>query len=249
MDESEIRHLRIVFNKEHKNPIPDGTPSQIWKEITKRLHSHCSVITKACVLASLMKKTNAPQSWRKNSAEWLSSVDIENVEKEFMKVFESYKCLGTIPIDFDKRSQTGKCIVDSLCSTNLLSLQRKGYTQIGIVFNTDVSTGPGQHWIALFCDIRPELEYTVCTFFDSYANKPEPEIETLMLRWKDQWDSQNQTKMHLEYNSTKHQQENSECGMYCLYFHFCCLADLSMKERIPDAVVRGFRELLFRIKK
>jgi hypothetical protein len=155
--------------------------------------------------------------------------------------------LGCIPIDFDLKSPTGKCLVDALCSTKLRDLYLKGKTQIGIVFNTDVSTGPGEHWMALYCDISPEVEPRI-TFFDSYSEKPSKEIKRLMLRWKDEWDSTkiHNKKMETTYNSTRHQYKNSECGMYCLYFHYCCLNNIPMDESIPDIVMNSFRNVLFR---
>ena len=52
----------------------------------------------------------------------------------------------------------------------------------------------------------------------------------------------------MSYNKIKHQQQDSECGMYSLYFHLCCLLGISMDKRIPDEVVRGFRGVLFRVK-
>ena len=115
--------------------------------------------------------------------------------------------------NFDLKSKTGKCLVDALCSINLKDLEKQGKRQIGIVFNTDIHTGPGQHWMCVFCD----LDHPRITYFDSYAKRPEKEIQILMKRWKEQWDA---TKIHkkpmkLTYNKTRHQYENSECGMYC----------------------------------
>ena len=195
----------------------------------------------------MLTRPKAPDSWVVKPTEWLSSVDIEQVEKEFEKLFASYKFLGCIPIDFDLKSPTGKCLVDALCSTNLRDLYRKGKTQIGIVFNTDVSTGPGEHWMALFCDISPELEQPRVTFFDSYSAKPEKEIQRLMKRWADEWDSTgvHDKPMLTTYNGTRHQYKDSECGMYCLYFHYACLNEISMEDRIPDDVINVFRRLLF----
>ena len=168
-----------------------------------------------------------------------------------MKLFANYSFVGAFPIDFDKRNKTGQCLVSSLCSMDIQSLYKQGKTQIGIIFNTDVSTGPGQHWIALFCDIRPELEFPRITFFDSYAQKPEKEVKVLMKRWKENWDSGGvHTKpMEMSYNKTRHQFQDSECGMYSLYFHYCCLMGIPMEKRIPDDVVRSMRGLLFHIRK
>ena len=249
-DASEVDNLRKVFNKENpkSKPIRSGEPMVVWKQIQNRLHDKCDKSTE-CMILSLMSKPKAPGSWRTNPEEWLSSTDIDAVERQYTKVFSEYYYVGTVPIDFGKKSKTGTCLVSSLCSLDIKGLYNKGYRQIGIVFNTDKSTGPGEHWIALFCDIRPELEFPRITYFDSYADKPEKEVIQLMKRWSETWDSTriHSKPMQVTYNKTRHQYENSECGMYCLYFHLCCLTGTSMESRIPDKVVRGFRGLLFKV--
>lgn len=249
LDESEIENLRSVYNKEHPSEIPiqKGAMKTVWKQLRKRLHEKCK--TNECVITSMMEKPSAPYSWASNTREWLSSIDIDKIESQYTKLFSDYYYVGTLPIDFDKHSRTGTCLVSSLCSMDIQALYRKGYHKIGIVFNTDVSTGPGQHWISVFCDISPELEYPRITYFDSYAKKPEPEIQRLMSRWKEHWDKTgiHSKPMETTYNSTRHQFQDSECGMYCLYFHYCCLVGIPMEKRVPDDVVRGLRGLLFRV--
>lgn len=249
-DAHEVDNLRKVFNKENPKAVPirSAEPSIVWKQIQNRLHDKCDKSTE-CMILSLMSKPKAPGSWRTNPEEWLSSSDIDAVERQYTKVFSEYYYVGTVPIDFDKKSKTGTCLVNSLCSLDIKALYNKGYRQIGIVFNTDKSTGPGEHWIALFCDIRPELEFPRITYFDSYAEKPEKEVVQLMKRWSENWDSTriHSKPMQVTYNKTRHQYENSECGMYCLYFHLCCLTGTPMSSRIPDKVVRGFRGLLFKV--
>lgn len=249
-DANEVDNLRKVFNKENpkSKPIRSGDPANVWKQIQNRLHDKCDKSTE-CMILSLMSRPKAPGSWRTNPEEWLSSVDIDAVEKQYTKIFSEYFYVGTVPIDFGKKSNTGTCLVSSLCSLDIKSLYNKGYRQIGIVFNTDKSTGPGEHWIALFCDIQPDLEFPRITYFDSYAEKPEKEVLRLMKSWSETWDATHihSKPMQVTYNKTRHQYENSECGMYCLYFHLCCLTGTSMESRIPDKVVRGFRGLLFKV--
>jgi hypothetical protein len=251
-DEKEIENLRKVYNQEHSSepPIPAGTMKSVWAAIRKRFHARCKASTE-CIIQSMIGKPKAPDTWMQNTHEWLSSLEIDQLESEYMKVFSDYYYVGSIPIDFDKKSLTGACLVSSLCSMDILKLYKKGYTQIGIVFNTDKSTGPGKHWVAVFCDIDPTLEYPRITYFDSYANKPEPEIQKLMKRWKDRWDSTgiHSKGMVTSYNKTRHQYQESECGMYTVYFHYCCLMGIPMENRIPDEVVRGMRGLLFRVGK
>lgn len=253
MDKDEIENLRIVYNKEHptETPISKGSIESVWHEIRKRMHKKCKDGMTSCVIAGLMKKPKAPESWESNPEEWLSSLDIDAVEKEFTKIFPKYYYVGTIPIDFDKKTKTGSCIVSSLCSLDIRKIYQKGYRHVGIVFNTDVSTGPGEHWVALFADIGPEYEYPRITYFDSYSHSPEPEIQRLMFRWKQEWDSTkiNSKETQLTYNKVRHQYENSECGMYCLYFHFCCLVGVPLEKRIPDDVIRSFRGMLFSVGK
>lgn len=252
-DKDEVEHLRQVYNKEHPNesPIPQGEMHNVWKEMKHRFSAHCRTGTAECILVSMLSKSKAPDSWKMNPEEWLSSDDIDHVENQFTKLFSKYHFLGTFPIDFDKKSETGRCLVSSLCSLDLKRLYANGFTQIGIIFNTDVSTGPGIHWVAVFCDIGPEFEYPRITYFDSYSHKPEKEIQVLMKRWKEQWlqAGVHPQPMKLTYNKTRHQYEDSECGMYCLYFHLCCLLGIPMEERIPDPVVRGLRGMLFHVGK
>jgi len=252
-DKDEVENLRKVYNKEHpdEEPIPQGDMISTWNTLKQRFHSHCSSGTAECILTSMLSKPKAPDSWVTNPEEWLSSDDIDHVEKQFTKLFSKYCYLGTFPIDFDKKSETGKCLVSSLCSLDLQRIYKNGFTQVGLIFNTDVSTGPGKHWVAVFCEIGPEFEFPQITYFDSYSRKPEKEIQTLMKRWKQQWDDLkiHSKEMQLSYNKTRHQYEDSECGMYCIYFHLCCLLGISMEERIPDPVIRGFRGMLFSVGK
>ena len=181
-------------------------------------------------------------SWKVNSEEWLSSDDIDECQKGYMKLIPDYFFVGTVPIDFDTHSETGKCLVSALCSIQLPDLYKKGYRRVGIIFNTDVSTGPGEHWVAAFCDFRDELEYPQMTYFDSYAQKPEPEIKRLMDRWSSQF-----PKMQLRYNKVRHQYKNAQCGMYCLYFIHCSLFDIPMQEVVPDDVVAMMRPMFFKV--
>jgi hypothetical protein len=248
-DESDIENLRHVYNKKFKGNIQSGSTEQVWNELLKKFSDKCHSGKSECIIAHMIGRPKAPSSWINKPTDWLSDKDINSVEHELEILFKDYKFLGCISIDFDLKTPEGKCIVDALCSTKLRDLYKKGKTKIGIVFNTDVHTGPGEHWMAIYCDISPDVEPRI-TYFDSYAKKPEKEIQRLMLRWKNEWDS---TKLHdkemeTTYNTTRHQFKDSECGMYSLFFHYCCLNNISMDEKIPDDVMNSFRNVLFRTK-
>jgi hypothetical protein len=252
-DEAEIKNLCEVYNKEHPKEtkmVCEGRSSdEVWSELQKRLGAKCKTGREECIIASLLRRPKAPAEWSLNREEWLSSDDIDAVEKNYEELFPDYYYVGSVPIDFDLQDETRKCVVSALCSMKLPELYKKGHRRIGIVINTDPHDGPGQHWVAVYADLRPELEYPRVTYFDSYALTPEAEIKTLMKRWKEQWDATGIHKegMHMTFNKTRHQYKDSECGMYCLYFHYACIMNLPMGERMPDDVVNTFRNLLFRM--
>ena len=200
MDAKGLEALRIAYNQEHPKEKPIARKANIWKEITHRLRKACKVASSECIVRNLMEKPSAPMSWKLNPDEWLSSDDIDNVQKGYAKLLPDYYYAGTVPIDFDKHKKTGECLVSALCSLNLNNLKKKGIRRVGIVFNTDVSTGPGEHWIAAFCDFRPELEKPQMTYFDSNAYEPEIQVQRLMQRWSEQLGG-----MNLRYNKLQHQ--------------------------------------------
>jgi len=251
VDKAEVENLRKVYNREHPQepPIPSGSIESVWGALKTRFHSTCSQGAPSCIITSMLVKGKAPDTWKENRHEWLSSDDIDAVERSYVDLFEDYEFLGCVPMDFDLKSETQQCLVSTLCSLKIDKLAKKGKHRFGIAVNTDVHDGPGEHWVGVFCDIRPELEYPRMTYFDSYAMTPEPEIKKLMNRWAKQWDA---TKTHtqpmkLTYNTTRHQFKDSECGMYVLYFHLSCLLENEMGTSVPDEVVNAFRDLLFKI--
>jgi hypothetical protein len=242
MDEREVEALRVAYNKEHPHEKPIPKTGNIWDQITFRLKEACKASTHECIVRNLIEKPAAPMSWKVNAEEWLSSEDIDQCQKAYMKLIPDYLYMGTVPIDFDTHSETGKCLVSALCSIDLRDVYKKGFRRVGIIFNTDVSTGPGEHWIAAFADFRDELEYPQMTYFDSYAHKPEKEIQRLMNRWSNQI-----PKMKLRYNKIRHQYKNAQCGMYSLYFLHCSLFDIPMEDRVPDDVIAMMRPMFFKV--
>jgi hypothetical protein len=239
MDAAELERLRDAYNAEHPSEPP--IKGNIWKELTRRLKKKCDTGAPSCIVHEIADRPTAPTKWKGNlDTTWLSSSDIESALNEYAKLLPDFHYVGTVPIDFDKHAKTGECLISALCSLNLNDLYKKGIRRVGIVFNTDMSTGPGQHWIAAFCDMRPDVvEHT--TYFDSYARYPEPEIVRLMQRWADQ-----RPGMILRYNKLRHQRKNAQCGMYCIYFIYCSLFDIPMKRVIPDDVIAMMRPMFFK---
>ena len=120
-DKDEIENLRKVYNSEHSNqqPIPEGDTERVWESLKDRFHKECKTGKAECIFASMLSRPKAPNSWTVNPEEWLSSDDIDSIENQYMKVFSKYHYVGSFPIDFDKRSKTGACLVSSLCSMSI----------------------------------------------------------------------------------------------------------------------------------
>ena len=244
-DQKTLEAFQKAYNSEH--PHEEPIRGDIWTALKRRFQKKCKAGKTSCIVSHLLIRPKAPDSWITNPEDWLSSIDIENVEQGFERLFPKYNFLGCIPIDFDLKSKSGQCLVNVLCSLRVRDLYAKGSRQIGIVFNTDKHDGPGKHWFALFVDVDESLEYPRITYFDSYAKQPEKEVNVLMTRWKHEIDDMGLGTTELTHNATRHQYKDSECGVYSVYFHYCCLLGIPLDERIPDDVINKFRKLLFKV--
>ena len=185
--------LRDLWNARHPDvKINTNDTKEIHKLLTEYLSSVCN--KESCwmkqkkdfgPISSEMSDSFAPESpeeWKKNPNEWLSSLDIMKVMKQYEKAYKCFDFIGPSPIDFDTRKIYGECVWEELCNFNLAQQIKKGKTKIGIIFNTDPHDKPGQHWISMFINIKKKHIF----FFDSTGDKPTKEIMTLVNRIKEQ---------------------------------------------------------------
>ena len=75
----------------------------------------------------------------------------------------------------------------------------------GLVVNTDKSTEPGTHWLALWVDNDGNGEY-----FDSYGRKPPEVIERYLLRHSKKW--------QCVLNAPIQGHLTAVCGQHCIHF-------------------------------
>jgi len=202
-----------------------------------------------------------PKEWKTDPDAWLSNIDIEKVLKQYEEKTPTFKFLGPAPIDFDKfigpaHQQT--CVQNSLCRFQISQYLDKGIKKIGIVFNTDPHTKGGSHWISLFID----LEDHFMMFFDSTGDAMPPEVKKFMLRVQRQALKRGIRLKTFSNYKVEHQQGNTECGMYSLFFIITMLVgrtefhpqqmnakeklELFLKEfEIPDGYVQKYRDVFF----
>lgn len=236
-DDSLIK-LRNLWNSRHPDKqISSNQSKEIWSKLSEYMNTVCN--TESCWLrqsfvsnkldAELSRYTFAPKSpntWKKNKNEWLSSIDIEQVMKQYEHVYPCFDFLGPSPIDFDTKKMYDECVWQELCEFDLKNHLKRGKTKIGIVFNTDPHYLGGSHWIAMFINVKRGYIF----YFDSNGEKMPKEIKLLAERIQHQAQELD-IDLAIDQNYPKqHQQGDTECGMYVLFFIISLLKDSKTPE-------------------
>ena len=219
--------IKDTWNKKHpKHRIDSSDPYIIWKTLRSVMEHEHACKRESCWLKHMCIKEGLPsniydltfspqmpKSWLHNPNEWLSSLDIVAVMKQWETKHRDFKFIGPSPIDYDNHKMFGECVWDELCKFNLKSYLKDNISKIGVIFNLDPHDKPGSHWVAVFLNDNKKTIY----YFDSYGDKPHPQIKKFINEVIDQSRSLNHTYKYLE-NKKRHQFGNSECGMYSMYF-------------------------------
>lgn len=255
--------LRRVWNKRHPDCIIKyRTKHQLWGDIQHHMSDNCNHemcwIEKSIDNENLKKRIknkffvpNMPNSWKKNKTEWLSSVELSNVLKQYETKYPHFKFIGPSPIDFDDLDVTYNaneniCVWPELCNFSLKQHILNGNTQIGMIFNLDKHYQPGSHWVSLFLDIDKKKMF----YFDSAGSRIPKELSTFIRKITREADALN-IKLSVDNNvNFQHQSQNTECGMYCLYFIITLLMkkndfETFKTKRIKDNLVQKFRTIYF----
>jgi hypothetical protein len=251
--------LRDLWNARHPDvKIKSSSPKEIHLLISEKLSGVCNKEScwlkqkdKFGILESDLADSFAPESpneWKKNPNEWLSSVDIMDVMKQYESAYKCFDFIGPSPIDFDTKKLYGECVWDELCNFSVEQQIKNKKTKIGIIFNTDPHNKPGQHWISMFINIKKKQIF----FFDSTGDSPSPEIMKLVERIKKQG-LELDKKIIFKYNSNEgveHQYGNTECGVYSLFFIVHMLEDKLTEHYLKthilkDEYINKFRKIYF----
>jgi hypothetical protein len=125
----------------------------------------------------------------------------------------------------------------------------KKYNMFGVVLNTDVRTGGGIHWFALFCDFRCS-PHTI-EYFNSSGKKPVWQVQEWMIKTEKNLSANGKKCVSLPLSGIVHQKDSdSECGLYSLYFIWNRINDVKaenfQKKRIPDRMMTEFRKMCFK---
>ncbi len=260
-NDENIHKLRDLWNARHPDePIKTNDNNEIWLFLKNKYSSVCN--KESCWLYKLVPQKNkknikelldsfapvAPKEWKKNPNEWLSSLDIINVMNQYEKSYKCFEFLGPSPIDYDTRKMYGECVWEELCNFNLKDQINKKKTKIGVIFNLDPHYKSGSHWISLFINIKKRKIY----FFDSNGETAPKQVKKFADNVIEQGKKLN-PPINFKYDENhpvQHQYENTECGVYSLYFIIYMLEDKInghyLKTHVlPDKYIEKYRKIFY----
>jgi len=254
-----LHKLKNLWNARHPDVSIKATDDkEIWNALKKHMGNLCE--NESCWMRQGFAKhglTNemkyytfapqAPNEWQANINEWLSSVDIENVMKQYEEKDKSFSFFGPTPIDFDSKKLYGECVWEELCHFNLVEQMKKHKKKMGFVFNLDEHWKPGSHWVSLFVDIPTKQ---IC-YFDSAGDSIPDEVMTLVNRITHQGKQMDIVFSFEENHPFEHQMGDTECGVYSLYF-ICTMINRPKfqpfkTKRISDKEMEKYRHIYFRV--
>ena len=225
----EIKREYNLYNPGNK--IKFKNPNRIINEIkqnTKCNDEHCWLQKlphhfKKNVIDYLYRPVY-PTYWEDNNNgyknKWLSNFDILAVLKQYEDANKNFKFIGPTFIDFDEKYE-GKCVENELCHFNINNYIDKNINKIGIIFNLDKHTQSGSHWVSLFIDLNENFIF----YFNSTGQKTPGEIKILIDRIINQYKTLKKVQLKYLFNKLEHQQGDTECGMYSLFFIISMLTD------------------------
>lgn len=257
LDYNTLKNLKNIWNKRYPdNLIYTNKKKEIWDDLRNKM-SECNNemcwIDKTIVNNKEKSKVKnklfapkTPDSWKSNINEWLSSIDIISVMKQYEEKYSDFKFFGPAPIDFDSVEYKNICVWPEICNISIRKLKKEGKTKIGFIFNTDKHDQNGSHWIALFIDLKERVIY----FFDSNGTVQPNEIKNLITRINKQCNNIGIKMKIMNNHNFIHQHSNTECGMYCLYFIISLLDkkhnfNYFHTKHISDKHVENFRNIYF----
>lgn len=182
-----------------------------------------------------------------NSNKWLNNSNIDNTIAQWKQMFPGFLHVPFQMSDFDKENT----------ELNEIDLAHEfadnNYKCMGVVLNTDISSGSGIHWFCIFADARFKGRITI-EVFDSAGNIPPSSV----IRWvaKQRLALANKftgTKVEdlVVTRQNKLQYSSSECGVFSLWYLFCRLNNVpysyfTKPGAATDEMMLQFRKYLFR---
>lgn len=239
-----LNKLKSIKNK------CDGVDECVLKQIKMEYPDK----DKVNIIKSIEKKSFKPQipiewveckinyaPYGKCEYTWLSNNDISNIMKSYEYAYSNFDFLGVFLSNF---FDTNKNLDNETVDFRNFDFSKEKYkvnkTNVcGCVFNT---TTTGEHWIAViffWTKDKGEINY----FNSSGIISPIPSYILLLMYNLCKKGKENNIDFICQCSKILHQQKDSECGVYCLYFLIYCLNNSfsSLNKRITDDEIHEYR--------
>lgn len=234
--DDDLHKLRNMWNARHSDkPITTNDSKEIWNTLKNYYANICN--KESCWVRQMTKGTKmekellesfspeSPEKWKMRPNEWLSSIDIIKVMNQYEKTYSCFDFIGPSPIDYDTHLLYGECVWEELCHFNLEEQIKKGKNKIGIIFNTDPHNKGGEHWISMFINIKKGEIF----FFDSAGDKAPKQVMKFVKTIIEQGHAlPGNKRINFKFDQNypvEHQYNNTECGIYSLFFIIHMLED------------------------
>jgi hypothetical protein len=247
------------YNKDNNDKIkmsriletlnPGKYKRYLVREFKRRLDKVCDN-QKCWIKQSFMKKLDPllknemiTNSFRpkgpEGKFEWLNTLNINDVMKQYEIKYNNYKYLGTVPIDFDDLPEL------QIKNLDFDDLYNNEKYKLGIIFNLDEHYKGGSHWVGAYADLKEGKVY----YFDSYGIPPEKRIRKLLRRISNFIIKKNNKTPIIDYNDVRNQYGGNACGIYSISFILRMLRDNDFdkikKNPIKDNEINKCREYYF----
>ncbi len=235
-----------------KIKIKNKTKTELWNVIRKSLSDRCN--TEICWAqqpflndSKVLKESfrpRRPKSWEKeNYTTWLNTDDINHVMKQYEKKYPDFLFIGPVPLDCGINTDL-HC---QLTNFNINKLHKNGINKVGIGYNLSNHTGSGSHWMSCFIEI--EKRTANIEYYDSYGSKYPIEIRNLLERIKSDLKKDN-INAKINVNTTRHQYDDYNCGMYSMFFIVKRLEGKTLKQiekmKLPSGKMQKLKKIWYR---
>lgn len=228
INDSHIKNFSII-------KIKDDKP-YLLKELLKRFKTVCQdneiCLTKQDFMNEIVKEMKDDiinNTFRPTGPtdpkEWLSTIDINNIMKQYEEIYPDFKFFGAVPLD---------CNELNFCPLYKLDYDKysKKYKKLAIIFNHDKYGQPGSHWVALYIDINHGKIY----FCDSTGRPPINNINKIIEDFMKFYKKTYGSDADYQYNTKEYQTDGSECGIYSCNFIIRMLAGESFEDVIKNSL-------------
>ena len=212
--------------------IQGRSKEDLWKQIQKVMQKKCGndevCWAKNTGQRSLIKEHFKPVRPKGGRYAWLSSLDIEDIMRQYEKKYKDFIFFGPLPSDFDK-------IITELKGQELKRLCTKGIKRIGIVLNTDPHNRPGQHWVAFFFDLtgpKASIEY-----YDPLGKPPFKSINEYMKNLSIYLYMKMNKEAIRKINKEPHQRKDGQCGVFSTAYIVKRLNGKSFEDIMVDNIM------------